>query len=291
MKKEETGHFKMIFTMLIFGSIGVFVKSINLSSIDIAFLRALIGTVFLIGAGFMMKQKISLVSIKKNLILLVLSGMGIGFNWIFLFQAYEYTTLSNATLSYYFAPVFVMILSPWVLKEKLTAKKIGCILFAMLGLFLLLNAETQVDGDFEHIKGILYGLLGAGIYASIVLMNKFIKDLPGFETTLIQLFVAALILLPSFFYGGGPNLIGIDIRTWGFILVVGILHTGVAYLLYFTSMKELNGQSVAILSYIDPIFAVVLSVLFLGEGMNVLQVMGGVFILGSTLLSQREAFV
>lgn len=279
---------KIISSMLIFGSIGVFVKGINLTSLEIAFIRAIVGSVFLILSGYILKQKVSIGAIKKNGLLLLLSGGFIGLNWIFLFQAYKYTTIQNATLSYYFAPVFVMLLSPFVLKEKLTAIKVCCIFAAMVGLFLILNGGTVNNYSFQNnLTGIIYGLSGAGLYASVILMNKFIKDLSSFETTLIQLVMAAIILLPFVLYQSNFSISSISYTGYALILIVGIVHTGIAYLLYFTSMKDLNGQSIAVLSYIDPISAVVFSSIFLGETMTFYQIIGGVFILGSTFLSDR----
>lgn len=273
--------------MLIFGSIGVFVKNINLTSMEIAFIRAFIGSIFLICASFFLKQGISFKAIKQNALLLVLSGAAIGFNWILLFQAYKYTTISNATLSYYFAPVFVMILSPVVLKEKLTPIKVLCISTAMGGMFLILNSGGSSTAEtYNHLVGILYGLSGAALYASVILMNKFIKGVGSFETTLIQLISAGLVLLPSIIYTGASNFTGINSKSWFFIAIVGIIHTGIAYLLYFTSMKELKGQTIAILSYIDPISAVIIAAIFLGETMTLIQIVGGILILGSTFISE-----
>lgn len=274
--------------MLIFGSIGVFVKNINLPSAELAFFRAIIGSLFLVCACFFKSEKISFMKIKKNLLLLIISGIALGLNWIFLFQAYKYTTIPNATLSYYFAPMFVIILSPLVLKEKLTFAKIGCIIMALVGLFLILNMGNNTTTVFyNHLKGIMYGLLGAVLYASVVLMNKFIKNLSGFETTLIQLVMSAVVLLLSILYNNNLNIAVISRKAWIFILVVGIVHTGIAYLLYFTSIKKLSGQSIAILSYIDPISAVLISSIFLGETMTLMQMAGGILILGSTFLSER----
>lgn len=279
---------KIITSMLIFGSIGIFVKNINLSSMEIAFLRAVIGSLFLAVAGFAMKQKPELKAIKQNALLLILSGAAIGFNWIMLFQAYKYTTISTATLSYYFAPVFVIIMSPLILKEKLSPIKIACIIMAMLGLFLILDINgTGTNGSNNNIIGILYGLSGAALYASVILMNKFIKNLSGFETTLIQLMVSGLVLVPSIIFQDKFRISAVSSKAWTFILIVGIIHTGIAYLLYFTSIKQLNGQSIAILSYIDPISAVIIAAVVLGEAMTLLKIAGGIFILGSTFLSER----
>lgn len=277
---------KFITAMLIFGTIGVFVKNINLPSLDIAFLRAVIGCVFLICAGFIMGQTFSPTIIKKNIRILLLSGAAIGFNWIFLFQAYKYTTIANATLSYYFAPMFVMMLSPLILKERLTMVKIGCIIAAIVGLFMILNGDSTAPLSNAHLVGIGYGLAAAALYASVILMNKFIKGLSGFETTLIQLFMAGLVLLPSLLYNQGIPLASLNGQVVLLILVVGIIHTGLAYLIYFSSMKEIKGQTIAILSYIDPVTAVFLSAVLLGEAMTYSQIIGGILILGSTFLSE-----
>jgi RarD protein len=279
---------KIITSMFIFGTIGVFVKKINLSSSEIAFLRGVIGSLFLFCASFFIKQNTSLKAIKENLLLLILSGTAIGVNWILLFQAYKYTTVSNATLSYYFAPVFVMVLAPVVLKEKLTALKAGCITAAMVGLFLIVNTGgSTADGSYNHAIGIAYGLSAAALYASVILMNKFIKNLSGFETTIIQLASAALILLPYIYFKEQLDFSGMNQESIIFILILGVVHTGVAYFLYFTAVKDLKGQTIAVLSYIDPISAVIIAAIFLGESMSFVQAIGGIFILGSTYLSEK----
>lgn len=281
------GKFKIITAMLIFGSIGAFVKEINLSSSEIAFLRGIIGSLFLIGTSFFVKQTISFKAIKENMVLLLLSGVAVGLNWILLFQAYKYTTISNATLSYYFAPIFVIILAPFILKEKLTSWKVGYVITAMIGLFLIVNnREGGASGSYNHAVGILYGLSAAVFYASVILMNKFIRNLSGFETTLVQLIVATLVLLPYVFIKNQINFSAMNSTSIKFILILGIVHTGIAYFLYFTSLQELKGQTIAVLSYIDPISAVIIAAIFLGEGMNLVQMLGGVLILGSTFLSE-----
>ncbi|MCM3726458.1 DMT family transporter [Neobacillus cucumis] len=278
------GKMRLITTMLIFGSIGVFVKNIEMSSSEIAFLRGIIGSLFLLGASFLLKHKPSFKALKENALLLLLSGGAIGLNWIFLFESYRYTTISNATISYYFAPIFVMILAPWVLKEKLTSVKIGCIIAAMIGLFLIVNPGGEGQ---NHTLGIFYGLLAAALYASVIIMNKFIKNLSGFEITLVQLLAAAIVLLPYIAWQGNLTFSGLNSTSIIFILILGIVHTGLAYFLYFTSIQELKGSSIAVLSYIDPISAVIIAAIFLGESMTVIQMMGGVLILGSTFLSEK----
>lgn len=282
------GRLKIITSMLIWGSIGIFVKKIHLTSSEIALLRGVIGSLFLIFASFLVKLKPSFQSVRKNIVLLLLSGAAIGVNWIFLFESYQYTTISNATLSYYFAPVFVMILAPFVLKEKLTPVKVGCIIMAMMGLFLVAKVGGgDSSGTYHHAIGITFGLIAAVFYASVILMNKFIKNLSGFETTLVQLIVASVVLFPYVLMKDGIDFSGISTKAIFFILIIGVLHTGIAYFLYFTSFKELKGQSIAVLSYIDPISAVIMAAIFLGERMNLVQIVGGILILGATFLSER----
>lgn len=275
--------------MLIWGTIGVFVREINLSSAEIAFSRAIIGSVLLFLIGILKHERLYEIKLKKKLPILFLSGALMGINWILLFQGYKYTTISNATLSYYLAPVFIALLSSFILKESLSTRKIVCILIALVGLFLILQTgEGSNSQSYNHIIGILYGASGAILYAIVVILNKYIKGISAFTITLIQLFVASIILLPFVVSDNALRLTLMDMKSWIAMILLGIIHTGFAYLLYFSAIKEVEGQSIAILSYIDPIFAVFISSVFLGEPMGVLQILGGVLILGSTYFSEKK---
>ncbi|SHF94728.1 DMT family transporter [Ornithinibacillus halophilus] len=276
-----------ILVMLIFGSIGLFVKNIDLSSSEIALFRGAIGSVFLLASLFFVKQKFDIKATKRNLFILLLSGSALGFNWIFLFESYQYTTISNATLSYYFAPVFVMVLAPFLLKEIWTWKKGLSIVIAVVGLFLVVQPDTGVITEsYNHPVGIGYGLLAATFYAGVILMNKFIKGLSDFETTVMQLSIASIILLPYVWMTESMDYSGLDTKSLLLIIILGVIHTGVAYLLYFSAMKKLKGQTIGVFSYIDPISAVIMAAIILNESMSMLQIVGGICILGSTLLSE-----
>ncbi|WP_453990926.1 DMT family transporter [Bacillus nitroreducens] len=282
---------KLIFivVMLTFGSIGLFVRNIELSSSEIALFRGAVGSLFLIGASFLVKQKFSFKISKRNLVLLILSGAALGFNWIFLFESYRYTTISNATLSYYFAPIFVMILAPFLLKEKWTWMKGLSIALAFLGFLLVVNPGSESSiGIYNHPVGIMYGIMAAAFYASVILMNKFIKDLSDLNTTIMQLMTASIVLLPYMILTQNLNYSGLSLRSISLLLIVGIVHTGFAYLLYFSVLKKLKGQTIAILSYIDPISAVILAAIILNESMNFVQILGGILILGSTFISEMN---
>lgn len=280
-----------IISMLIFGSIGLIVKGIPLSSSQIAMIRGVIGTLFLIIASIVLKKKPSLAGIKKNLMFLIASGAALGFNWILLFEAYGHTTITNATLSYYFAPVIVVFLSPLVLKEKLSLRKLLCILAAIIGMFLV--AWTGGDGSLasKDLIGIGFGLSAAFLYALVVIFNKFIKDMGGLDTTIIQLTIASLILIPYVLLQGPIPLNVLDTSAIIKLLLVGLLNTGVAYLLYFSSVQKLESQTVAIYSYIDPISAVVMSAIFIGEKISGLQLLGGILILGGAFICGKKGHI
>lgn len=277
----------IIAAMIVFGSIGIFVRNINLSSLEIALIRAIIGSLFLVMVGVVLRIKISIKDIKANGLLLILSGTSMGLNWVALFQGYKYTTISNATLGYYLAPIFVIMLSPIVLKEKITLTEVICAFTAMLGLFLIINADGgNSSGAYNHVLGMTYVILGAILYATVILINKHIKNLSSFETTLLQLMVAATVLLPIVLLQFNISMLNMGTKSWINMLLLGVVHTGIAYLFYFRSIKELKAQSIAILSYIDPVSAVIMAIIFLGENITIVKVIGGILILGSAYFAE-----
>ena len=229
------------------------------------------------------KQKIPFHAIKKELPLLVISGMAMGINWVLLFEAYRYTTVSVATLSYYFAPVIVTVVCPILFREKLTKRQILCFVMSTLGLVLITGIGGSGNND---LLGILLGLSAAVFYASVVLINKFIKNVEGIHRTYLQFLAAVLVLVPYVALTGGFHLTDLNLPGWGNLLIVGVLHTGITYCLYFSSLRDIPGQKAAILSYIDPLVAVLVSVVWLHEPMTLWQILGGSLILGFTLLNE-----
>jgi len=284
---KKSAIIKLSLSMLIFGSIGVFRRYIPLSSAWMACVRGVIGTVFLFCVVAVSKKHVDKKAIKKNLLLLLISGAAIGVNWILLFESYRYTTVAVATLCYYMAPVIVILLAPFLLKEKMTVKKSVCAAVAIIGMLLVSGIFDGGAANIGSGKGILFGLGAAMFYASAVLLNKFIKDISAYDKTIMQLGAAAIVVLPySLFTSGVQEFTTLTLSQILLLLAVGIVHTGIAYWLYFGSMDKLSGQTVAVYSYIDPAFAVVLSVAVLGENPGVLGIVGAVLILGSTLFSE-----
>lgn len=271
--------------MLIFGSIGLFVRQIPLSSGQIALARGFLGTLFLLIWYLISSKNKKTTVTRRQWLLLALSGAGIGFNWILLFESYRFTSVANATLGYYFAPVLVVWLSPLLLKEKLTPLRAICTFVAVGGMFLVAGAHPSA----ADLKGISLALGASALYASVILTNQFIRGLPGLLTTVIQLGMATVVLFPYVLFTDGiPTVLpSADGLIW--LLIVGIVHTGFSYLLYFSSMQKLSAQTVAAFSYIDPVSAVLMSALILQEPMTWMQAVGGVLILASTFLSQRRS--
>ncbi len=276
----------VIAAMVIFGTIGIFVKYIPLPSSVIAVARGLIGAAFLLLTMLLTGKKPDRTAIKANLWLLIVSGGFIGINWILLFEAYRHTTVATATLCYYLAPVFVVLLSPLVLKEKLSAVKGICAAVAVLGMVFVSGVFDQGGLDMSQLPGILCGVGAAAFYAGVVLLNKKMKPIRAMDCTFIQLAAAALVLLPYTLLT--EHYAALTLEPLGIILLVavGIVHTGVAYAMYFGSVHKLPAQTVAIFSYIDPVVAILLSALLLQEPMTVWSWVGAVLILGSTLLSE-----
>ena len=275
----------MALSMAIFGTIAPFVRNIQVSSGELALYRAAMAAI-LIGVFLLItRQKIPFVKIKREVPLLLFSGMAMGINWILLFEAYKYTTVSVATLSYYFAPVIVIAACPILFKEKLTVKQIVCFMMSTLGI-VLITGIGDLSGGNKNFIGILFGLGAAVFYATVILINKFIKNVDGIHRTFLQFIAAIITLIPYVALSSGITISKLDSTGWICLLVVGIVHTGITYCLYFSALREVPGQKAAILSYVDPLVAVFVSVIVLGEPMGLLQAIGGILILGFTLWNE-----
>ena len=286
MKESVQAKLMLSAAMVIFGTLGVFTRNIGVTSGELALYRAVLAFV-LIGfyLVFIKKGGLNLKNAGRELPLLLASGIAMGINWILLFQAYRYTTISAATLSYYFAPVIVTVASPLLFHERLTAKQIICFVMSTLGLVLIIGTGGGVET--AGITGILFGLGAAVFYAAVILLNKFIKNVAGIQRTILQMLAAVVTLLPYVAVSSGFNLNLLDGTGWACLLTVGLFHTGITYCLYFSALKDLTGQEAAILSYIDPLVAVIISVLVLGEAMTLMQLIGGALILGFTLWNEK----
>lgn len=285
--KKTKAKLALISSMTIFATIGIFRKFIYLPSAVVAMARAVIGTVFLLLLILLRGSKISLKGVKRNLLPLLISGVFLGFNWILLFEAYNYTSVAVATLCYYMAPVILILISPIVFKERLTLSKLLCVVLAVVGMALVSGVFGGAVIDAMNTKGIILGLCAAAFYATVVTCNKKLKNISAFDRTTVQLGISAVVLaVYTFLFEHDLSNYVIYTETVVMLIIVGVVHTGIAYALYFGCMDKLKTQTVAIYSYIDPVGAVLLSTIVLGEPIGHNQILGAVLILGATLASE-----
>ena len=276
----------LVSAMLIWGTIGIFRKYIPVSSAFLAFSRGMLGGLFMLAFVLVRRKKRSEKLQLSKTLLLALTGAAMGINWILLFEAYNYTSVAVATLCYYMEPTIVMLLSPFIFKERLSAKRAVCAAVAIVGMVLI--SGVIGGGQTGSVKGVLLGLGAAVLYSAVVIMNKRISGLDAYSKTAIELMSAGAVMIPYMLLTGGAGAAGFDARTVILLLTVGLIHTGVAYLLYFGSMDGLKAQSIAILSYIDPVSALLFSALFLGERLSLLTVIGAILIIGSAVISEMR---
>lgn len=285
MKHNARSRLMLISAMAIFGTLAPFVRNIGVSSAELALFRAVLAAsligIFLLATG----RKIPVKNLKKELLLLMCSGASMAVNWILLFEAYKYTTVAIATLSYYFAPVLVTVASAFLFREKLGKKQIFCFIMSTVGL-IIVTGITNLGSGSNNAVGILFGLGAAVLYAVCILLNKAIKGIGGIQRTFLQFLAAIAVMIPYVSLSGGVSLEAMNGLGWVCLLVVGLVHTGITYCLYFTAVEHIPGQEVAILSYIDPLVAVVIGILVLGEPLTLPQLIGGTMILGFTLWNE-----
>ena len=294
--KELKAKLFLLTSMSIFGTIGVFRKYIPFPSGMISLCRAVIGTIFLLGFIFIKGSKPDLSAMKKNLKLLIPAGIMLGFNWILLFEAYQYTEVSTATLCYYMEPVFFILAAAFFLQEKLTLKSFFCVIAALIGMGLVSGFDFSSFGKFtadsffsdgsSDLKGILLGLSAAVLYTTVVLISKHLKDIDGVNVSLVQLATASVVLIPYVLVVEDTSTITFTPLNTSMLLLIGIIHTGIAYALYYSCLKDLKSQTVALYSYLDPVVSVILAVLILNEEMNLVKIAGAVLILGAAMVNE-----
>lgn len=272
--------------MALFGTLSIFVRGIALGSLEIAFWRGVIAIAVLLVLRLVTPKSTAPIPKRQKLILL-LSGMAVGIDWALLFAAYQYTSVAVATLAYYFAPVLVMVLSPILFRERITAAQAICFLTATVGLVLVIAGNADLSA--ASLLGIGCSLAAACFYAAVVLLNKYCTAGTGIDRALLQFTGSSLLLAILIPLRGGFGILECDLPSLGNLLIVGVVYTGLAYWLYFTSIRDLPGHQTAILSYVDPVVAIFVSALYFGEATTVWQWVGAVLILGGTALYQTLA--
>ena len=285
MDKRNTARLQLIFTVLLFGTIGTLARFINMPSSIICLGRAFFGVITIMLLLTLRKEKPDAEAIKRNRWWLLLSSTLMCCNWICQFEAYKYTTIATSTLCYYMQPVFYILAGAVILKERLTAKKLLCVAVAFCGM-ILVSGVIQTGLHISELKGVIFGVTGGFFYAMVVLINKYMKDISPVNTTIMQLALVSVIMLPYSAATGAFSEVNITVTGIICLLILGVLHTGIGYIFYFDAVNKLPTQTVGILSYLDPVEAVLLSAFFLREPIGINTVIGAVMILGAAAVSE-----
>ena len=276
---------QLIFTMLLFGTIGTLSRYINMPSSIICLGRAFFGVITILILLAARREKPDAEAIGRNKWWLLLSSAFMCCNWICQFEAYKYTTIATGTLCYYMQPVFYILAGAVVLRERLTTKKVCCVAVAFCGM-ILVSGVLQTGLHLSELKGVIFGVSGGFFYAMVVLINKYMKDISPVNTTIMQLALVSVIMLPYSAATGAFNEVSVTAVGIICLLILGVLHTGIGYIIYFDAVNKLLTQTVGILSYIDPVEAVLLSAFFLKEPISIYTVIGAVMILGAAAISE-----
>lgn len=286
MNRNRSPKLSLITAMSIFGTVGILRRSIPLSSPLLSMLRGVIGTLFLLALVRIKKEPLDRAAIRKNLPILCISGACIGLNWILLFESFRYTALATATLCYYMAPILVILASPIVFKEWLTPKKCLCAAVAFCGMILVSGVLDANFTGLAELKGVFLALGAAVIYATVMMLNKHLQGIGPYDRTILQLASAAAVIFPYVLLTEDWAAVTLTPTVVVLVLILGMVHTGWTYALYFGTISRLPAQTVALFSYIDPIVAIFLSAVLLREGLTLTSAIGAVLVLGSTLVSE-----
>ncbi len=284
--RQSRARLALIGSMCIWGTIGLVRRFLPVPSGFLSMTRGICGAAFLLLLVRLRGGRLSREAIRRNGALLLFSGALIGFNWILLFEAYRYTTVAIAELCYYMAPVFILIAAPVVLHERLTLRKLLCVAAALLGMALVSGLHADGFSGAGTWRGVLLGLAAAVIYAVVVLLNKRIHDVAAYDRTIVQLASGGLVLVPYVLLTEDLSTIRFTPTVVVLLLVVWLVHTGTAYALYFGSMELLPAHTLALLGYLDPVLAILISALLLGEPMTLLQALGAVLVLGAAVVAE-----
>lgn len=275
----------LILTMMLFGTIGTISRFINMPSSIICLVRALVGAIIILIFLKATGRNLDGDAIKSNIVWLILGAVILCINWICQFEAFKYTTVATGTLCYYMQPIFYILMSALILKEHVSVRKWFCVLAAFAGM-ILVSGVIQVGFNWSELKGVLYGIAGGFFYAVVVLINKYMKDISPIDTTVMQMSIVTVFMIPYTALTHAYSQVSVTATGIICLLVLGIVHTGIAYVIYFDCVNKLSAQTVGILSYIDPVEACLLSAFFLHEGFTVYTILGATLILGATAVSE-----
>ena len=277
---------RFIAAVFLYGTIGPVVRLVNAEPEVVVLIRGVVGTLFIACVLALRGKPFDLAGMRANAGWLVASGLCLGINWAALFEAYRYTSVAVASVCNYTAPVIVVLLAPVIFHERITPFKMGCVIAALIGI-VLVSGIADADPDSFDPRGIALGMLSAASFVGIVICNRFVDGMDSLERVLVQLGSAAIVALAYVLWankGSIPAPVGA--LSWAVCLLLGVLHTGVAYILWFGAQNHLPLQEISLLGYIEPVMSVLLSAAVLGEPLSALGYAGAALVLGAAAASE-----
>ena len=277
------GKVEIAVAMLIWGSVGIFGRFSGLSGLGVAFFRVSLGALaLLLLLAVRGKLGKTLRAFRPNILPLLALGTALALNWVFLFTAFNHTTIANAILVYYTAPVLATLISWRFLGERLNKRNVVSLGTAFMGLLLIASSQraSLSDGDFV---GVVFAFLGAIFYALIPNIGRFLRDVDGESLTFLQLSIATLVLLPFMAVEKAGN------PVWWAIGVLVLVHTVLALYLYMDGLKVVEVKDASLLSYLDPLSAILYAFLVFGEVPGLRTIVGGAMILFASAMNLVKA--
>lgn len=259
---------------VIWGLNGVIVNWVPLDAYTIAFFRVLFATLALLPV-MLLTQRREMAEAAKAWREMLALGVLLSLGWSFLFQSMKMIAIANAVLLNYMAPIFVALLSPIFLKEKIERVTILALATSMVGMILISSQQNQHSTGLD-LLGIIFGLLAGLAYAGFIILSK--RIVAGFSSLAVAFYayLATTIFLSPSLIGGNLSL---DWVSWALLLVLGVFNTGFAVTLYLNGLKLIKAQRAVVFTYFEPVSTMVFGFFFLAQQPTMLMLIGGSLIL------------
>lgn len=268
---------------VIWGSNGVIVNSLPLDAFTIAFFRVFLASIILL-PFMLLFRRMDLLRIAEGWKLMILNGFLLCLGWAFLFASMKLISIANAVLLNYLAPIFTAILSPIILKERLEKASVVALTLSFLGV-LLISQDEVVGASASNLLGIAYGLLAGLSYAGFIIVSKKLRrEFPSLLTAFYSYVFAAIFLALI----AQPTPPALSPHSWLLLIILGGVNTSSAVTLYLYGLGSVEAHKAVILTYLEPLSAAILGLIFLGQVLRALDLIGGTLILVSGYLVARS---
>ena len=259
---------------IIWGSNGVIVNWVPYDAYAIAFFRVLFASLTLLPVVLLTRKPETMRAARSWRVMLSL-GLLLALGWTLLFHSMKLIAIANAVLLNYMAPIFVALLAPLFLKEKLEKSTLLALAISVAGI-VVISYQQNLQISHLNLLGVILGLLSGLAYAGFIIASK--RALSSFSSLVVAFYsyaVASIFLLP-FVIGTDFSP---DLTSWILLLVLGVFNTGFAVTLYLKGLGMVKAQKAVVFTYLEPASAVVFGFLFLAQQPTPLMLVGGFLIL------------